>query len=1698
MAKHKYQKALARLLREIIKFVNTLNDQFVRWFTRSFFVTNRRRRSQAGFVLPTIAMMLMVVALVVTAVLFRTFTRSTQVIEQGQKEQVINAATPAIDRAKAKLEYLFTVDGRIPAGIPDEKTLESILLNDGSNDVAALPDDPYTFPDEDRVDIGGENGTKEDNVWKFTAKDGTEIIYGIASRAERGDGNSLVSIDPNNPKFTNDDKTKVDNWLVRNGPVVTTSSTSNPKCPVGGGDSPAGWFANNDVLVFKSFQAFAFAKGKSSTNPAIATLQYQQDRTFERGNKWGAWFRYDLEIYPGPRFRWNGAIHTEGNLYAQSNTGFRSYLLSAPESCFFNPSLNSSLSARGHLISAVLRDNAYVADPRVTIDIQKDTKTVETEKPLTTTTDSVTNVNGQGPVETSTDPLSLLTRGISIPRVASSSSTWEKDADWDSGELKERMTVSRPTCAPYVDDTYRADNRYGPKPSYTKETLDPVTQLCNAQATGTQGTDIPTQPPAASAGIDLNQLVKNDPPSADLSTDVGLDGYWERRARFEGLRVIVGQRLELGNPAGWNVDLNDDDGDNNVLNDTSHATAGQPAPTDRDLYPAAPDSTTDITDGSPAFASTNNRRNEFLGYRTLRDNLAAVQSTAVYHKSFGDNGGTTNINEGGYFPVASLATTVHPGTQKTLSDSTTFSRPRVNFKTRTGAASIFGADFGNDNNEILANFFTGEGTNGWEFQPIRDTNNNGLDDTDRTQFINDINNTNSVLRRALRNLAYFAGDPEGAFPPTQETAGSTVHPHPVLTMWGDFSNLRRAIRLLDTNAKVYPKPGDNSTQSNYLSLADQSYIQTAASTLGMLAYNISYLQEFDYANTSNQTLLNNLDTRLQKLSELPTATNRRNDGEIEIEARDAASAVSATNPLQIKIYSPGSTSTSQPTVRVPIGTNREAPPPDAFIAALEAQAVTTGSDQAAAQADLEVAKLIHWKEQVERDRKFGFRNTPRAANVYQYTVSNQASDFSYAGITYNNTADTTAGKINTLNLGCDFSQATGNNYFGFGAPTDTAEEQKFIRLATALCPVQPKFPSLYYLFPKYNHDHQGTPRAAASAVPPGAGVTANDYLQPGHPTLNSLPAADRPTAEPYVTDAYIMGTGVNGGSTFQYSVLQDADNDGVEEWNPATNTDNGIAALAIEPRNMTTNAAQRCTGNNWCLPAVAGSGGTPAPANLITERVTNPGSRTALPTSNSVGIAFADKAMFDGREIMSVRLLDIDLNLLRQNTAAPASTQESWLPTSGLVYAFREDALREEGIARPQLMAETAYANYSTDPPTGVWYAAQGDPTGATNIMNVWGPADPPRVNQISPKPVDYFPDPGRRPYGFRLRNGSDLRRTSFGDRDPENLYGLSLISDNPVYIQGNFNLHTTSGTNVVEEFTQALSGDYNNFYTRTDINTNFARGTDRWRPSEMIADAVNILSNSWNVCSDGTVQSGIRSNNSNTFNGTNACTTVSSYENGLAIGDPADLATSGQGYICENPFDLGSKLSTEAVTSRRGCDRSLKVFRNGEVRYFNTANPAVIAPYANYRLFNVDREWNKATETRVNAIIVSGVVPSRVNNSNGGLHNFPRLNEDWGGVNLHIAGSLLQLNFSNYATAPYDQDTMETSNRPATAERIGYYQPANRRWGYDVGLQYASAPPVAKRMVTPSDERSEFYRELPANDPYICKLRDELNYPCP
>ena len=124
-----------------------------------------------------------------------------------------------------------------------------------------------------------------------------------------------------------------------------------------------------------------------------------------------------------------------------------------------------------------------------------------------------------------------------------------------------------------------------------------------------------------------------------------------------------------------------------------------------------------------------------------------------------------------------------------------------------------------------------------------------------------MNTASSPLRTALQNLANFAGDPDGVFP-LAPTNAAVTHPYPALSMWGNYSNLRRVLGKLNSG-----------TSYTALSIADKTYLQTASCTIGVLAYNIDQIQKFDPTNVNNDydyvgnntRVLTKLATALQEL-----------------------------------------------------------------------------------------------------------------------------------------------------------------------------------------------------------------------------------------------------------------------------------------------------------------------------------------------------------------------------------------------------------------------------------------------------------------------------------------------------------------------------------------------------------------------------------------------------------------------------------------------------------------------------------------------------------------------------------------------------------------------------------------------------------------------------------------------------------------
>ncbi|XWK85824.1 MAG: hormogonium polysaccharide biosynthesis protein HpsA [Phormidium sp.] len=1617
MLKRRQIRAIKRAFRKLFKrtwnWATTVSKSVIDWFLRSVLLMGvskgRQNYAKAGFVLPTVIMLLLVVTLVVATLLVRTQNRTSQVIGAREEQVIYNAATPAIERAKAKLEYLFTQDTRLPFAPASDQLLLQMLVNNTTiypNLTTPLPRDPYTFEGEQRIDLNGDGISNNDPAWAYETdvdNDGRPetVVYGIYLRS-RSD-NQTISVDsvggryPDgraaDPNPNNDtDENKARALVTRNGPINTINlndrvcaSFTQPGSPPPPNQilpvDESVWYPAGSGILRKTFQVDAIVvSSKQGTSRTVATLEFQQDRQLDRANKWGAWFRYDLDLYPGVSFNWNGAMYSGGNLFVGSSNLFRAFLISAPKSCFYGKD-SSEIAVmqepersgqpqgfQGQFqANRVFDGNGGVA--RFDLQEEGGNNTAPVTDPAITTFNIGNDSVGSKPSSlVALDPVALFTQDVSLASGGQTNNSDARIATWDNTAFVRRGRFrNNQQNAPYVDDTYRADNRWGPKPKYDRVNQD----LWLDSATRKNGRLIPNN----LGDPNIKKLINNtvDPISDPERRTLGLDGYWERRAWLDGARIIVSPRLELGNTFGWvNRDLTGANGSstpNQIRNDPSEIDP---------LYPVDIDASTN----PPGRISHEQQQR-----RTLRDNLAAVQATVVYHQSNPDDAGNT--------PLACVATTAHPGTQRSDEQSRNFQLPDQRYWYPGEPTSPPNSP------PLVSDFFYGVGTNGWEFTAPR-----------RNDF-----NLGTPLRTALQNLANFTGDyadidRSGAYPPTQERG--RVFPNRYLTMWGDFSNLKRALSLSADN-----------------SIADNSYIHSAGCALGMLAYNINYFFN-GVPNYENRPV--------------PGSTlNWRNTLDALADVLRSPSVLGNTNPF----------------------TPNEAKPDD-FLERLDRLDILPNDLPPTFPGEMRdlnrirgLARFVHLREQINRDRLYGFANSPQTpARNNQFTYQLQflgkndagefiSESFDYAGQKYSTNATLTPGPIiDTINVGCNFGPlaSNGNNWFGLGNPaTWTAEnrkenERRFIVLATSLCSTQPKFPSLYYLFPTVRHDRIQVP----PTTPP---VSPQNWLFTGNPN----------TDEPYLNPPAPYNIGYPTTEIF----------DSVEPTN--------IAMVNPKGEGNWTNGNNNAFGS-WYLPTDEQPNPTPPGDNDFRNDFW-----IRTPGGNRRFTSLIDTAFFDGREMMTVRALSIDLNLFRRGQIR----NDNWLPKSGIIYAFREDAVREDGISRSP---DSTKPNNNTIPNR---------------------PIDPQlETNGISPKPVDFFPDPERRPYGFRLQNGQDLRRFINGAPDNDNTNGLTFVSDNPVYIQGDFNLHSTDGTasdgTLLEEFrTRLQQPQWNNFYTREDLDPRFARvgiGNDTWRPSEILSDAVTILSNNFRK---GYIDIGIANDTSN------APAIPDGRHSFRAINGPNRSLNNppGQGWLLENGTVRSRTPWTDPPSLNDNRDVPIKLSRNGNPMFCNTVpnTPSRICPAIQVREYTQNMDYrgfitdyrnaiNEARNTRVNSIIVSGIVPTRTNQSNGGFHNFPRFIENWNGFDSIISGSFIQLNFSTYATGPFNQSAWEPETGPIGSAPSWFYQPPNRIWGYDVGLQYAPPGALAKRFVTSGRKRSEFYRDLQVDDPYVCRLRRALN----
>jgi type II secretory pathway pseudopilin PulG len=355
------------------KFLSAINRQIV-WLLRTIFRTHRRRdTASAGFVLPTVVMVSIVVILLTTAILFRSFQRAQYASNVRVNEVVLRAAAPALDRARAKLDKLFQ-DPRLPRSTPSDFSLTQVL-EENIND--------FTLGDETQLklvkDVVEPSGTQTQSLlsaWKYpvdtdnNGKFDAYTLYGIYFRTPTS----------NRPRSTLEARAQPMDEGATSGRCQSNVATSADLVGSQGWYKVGGKLKRSlfvytttiPITTLATTPALDSAKYEPfSGNRGFSSLEYQQDRERIPLTNNAVIYENDLEIAPGAGIRINGRVFTNGNLLTRNNVTF--YLVSSPYSCYYTEE-NSKIVIAGNVINTRVNESSDANSGAVIAHLYRDTK----------------------------------------------------------------------------------------------------------------------------------------------------------------------------------------------------------------------------------------------------------------------------------------------------------------------------------------------------------------------------------------------------------------------------------------------------------------------------------------------------------------------------------------------------------------------------------------------------------------------------------------------------------------------------------------------------------------------------------------------------------------------------------------------------------------------------------------------------------------------------------------------------------------------------------------------------------------------------------------------------------------------------------------------------------------------------------------------------------------------------------------------------------------------------------------------------------------------------------------------------------------------------------------------------------------------------------------------------------------------------
>ena len=346
--------------RWIRRFLKNTKRQII-WLLRAVFRSQRQQNTaNAGFILPTVAMVSIVVVLLTTAIMLRSFERAKNASNVRVNQAVINAATPAIDRGRAKINQLFA-DTSLPKAIPTDKALYTVFKSKIES---------YTFGDETPlkiwVDLDGDNTVDEPTATTKIYDDETSVTawrFPVdTDNNGKFDSYTLYGIYFRTPQVgTNNRYARARNALEARTPpmadgTLDANCASNTSAQLVGS---TGWVKQNGELK-KSFFVYTTTVPITTTptdttnyevyngNKGFAAVEYQQDRIQIPPNNNAVVYEDDLQINPGKddlindanaTFNLNGAIFTNSNLLTGTIDGnIRIFQISSQKSCFYKAS----------------------------------------------------------------------------------------------------------------------------------------------------------------------------------------------------------------------------------------------------------------------------------------------------------------------------------------------------------------------------------------------------------------------------------------------------------------------------------------------------------------------------------------------------------------------------------------------------------------------------------------------------------------------------------------------------------------------------------------------------------------------------------------------------------------------------------------------------------------------------------------------------------------------------------------------------------------------------------------------------------------------------------------------------------------------------------------------------------------------------------------------------------------------------------------------------------------------------------------------------------------------------------------------------------------------------------------------------------------------------------------------------------------